>query len=288
MDKMILLRIKNQILGTLAPSKVAKDHVKIFLSPRRFPLKNWEENAELEGERLCFGKEFEECLSALRWGKGGDKRVLIMHGWESRATQMYTLAQPLLEQGYEVIAIDAPRHGLSKGKRANPVQFASSVVAACRELGPFHAAIGHSMGCAGLAMAREKGASITRLVLLASPANMLDNLQAFADFMKLPKKCTEIFINGIGITVGCPADELDVGKMLSTGQPEVLLVHDRNDIEVPFSSMARIYKKLSNARTWESSSLGHRKLVRDPDIATIVAQFVGTGDIARTTYADSM
>ncbi len=130
MNMMTLLRMKNRVLGTLMPSKVAKGHVQLFLSPRKFPLKQWEEEAELNGERISFGANFNNGLSALRWGKS-NKRVLIMHGWESRATQMQALAKPLVEQGYEVIAIDAPRHGLSKGEQASPVQFANAVIAAC-------------------------------------------------------------------------------------------------------------------------------------------------------------
>ncbi|WP_422444419.1 MULTISPECIES: alpha/beta hydrolase [unclassified Endozoicomonas] len=281
MNMMTLLRIKNRFLGTLLPGKVARDHVTLFLSPRRFPLKDWEEKAELNGQRISFGAEFDNSLSALRWGEGGEdkKRVLIMHGWESRATQMQALAQPLIEEGYEVIAIDAPRHGLSKGKQANPVQFALAVIAACHELGPFDAAIGHSMGCAGLAIAREQGAAINRYVLMASPANMLDTLRAFADFMGLPKTCTEKFIVGVGHAVGRPAEELDIGTMLADGQPDVLLVHARNDIEVPFAAMTCIHDKLGNAQTWTSPSLGHRKLVRDPDIASMIGRFISTGHV---------
>ncbi len=288
MNLMTLLRIKNRVLGTLLPGKVAEDHVKLFLSPRRFPLKDWEEKAELNGERISFGAEFGNNLSALRWGERDEskKRVLVMHGWESRATQMQALAQPLIKQGYEVIAIDAPRHGLSNGKQANPVQFALAVMAACRELGPFDAAIGHSMGCAGLAIAREQGAAVNRYVLMASPANMVDPLRAFAGFMGLPKACTEKFIESVGNTVGRPAEELDVGSMLADGQPDVLLVHARNDREVPFAAMTRIHNKLDNAQTWASPSLGHRRLVRDPGVASIISQFIRTGRVAEEPQPD--
>ena len=273
-----LVRIKNRILGILMPGRVARDHVRLFLSPRKFPLKQWEQTAEQDGERISFGAEFAGGLSALRWGKG-QQRVLIMHGWESRATQMQALAQPLVELGYQVIAIDAPLHGLSRGEQSNPVQFARAVQAACRDLGPFHAAVGHSMGCAALAIAREQGAHINRYVLMASPANMLDTLRAFAGFMDLPKTCTALFIQGISETVGRPAGELEVGEMLADGSPDVLLVHARNDIEVPYQAMIRIHNKLVQAKTWTSSSLGHRKLVRDPQVATLIGQFVSTGEL---------
>ncbi|MGL4242085.1 MAG: alpha/beta hydrolase, partial [Beijerinckiaceae bacterium] len=45
--------------------------------------------------------------------------VLLVHGWTGRAAFMQAFAPPLLKEGYDVIALDLPGHGLSSGKRLN-------------------------------------------------------------------------------------------------------------------------------------------------------------------------
>lgn len=276
MNVMQILRSKNQIMGRLMPHKTAQQSVKLFLSPRAFAAKDWEQQAETRAQRISFGRAYGRQLSALKWA-GAGQRILLMHGWESRASQMSVIAESLSQQGYEVIAIDAPMHGNSGGLETNPVEFANAVRAANEELGPFAAAVGHSMGCAGLAIARESGVNIPRYVLIASPANMLDTLEAFAGFVGLPDKPTELFIHGVGEKVGRPAAQLDVGNMLSPCQPDVLLIHSQDDIEVPFTAAEKIQSKLPGAEIWKASGLGHRRIIRDPEVISVVSDFLLNG-----------
>ncbi|MDA9234547.1 hypothetical protein N9P18_01525 [Polaribacter sp.] len=39
-----------------------------------------------------------------------DKRVLLAHGWSGRSTQLFMIANRLLEKGYMVISFDGPAH----------------------------------------------------------------------------------------------------------------------------------------------------------------------------------
>jgi hypothetical protein len=282
MNLIKLLRIKNRALGVVMPEKVALDNARLFLTPRAFPLKEWEKEAEQQAERFSFGHG----LSAIRWGKG-KRKILLMHGWESRATQMYGLASALVADGCQVIAIDAPCHGRSKGEQSNPVAFAQAIVAADQELGPFDGAVGHSMGAVALAIAREAGANLGRYALVSSPACLYDTLIVFCDFMGLSPRCTERFVQHVESEVGRPARELDVGLLLADHTPRPLLVHDRNDREIPYESVATIKRALSDVKIWSSNDLGHRKIVRDPFIASVIRQFVTTGTVADQEMASA-
>jgi pimeloyl-ACP methyl ester carboxylesterase len=75
-----------------------------------------------------------------------DKKVLLAHGWAGRRTQLFMIANLLLEKGFMVIAFDAPSHGKSTGKTTNLVEYIASIKAIIEELGPFEAAVGHSFG----------------------------------------------------------------------------------------------------------------------------------------------
>src|SRR5690606_37822905 len=69
---------------------------------------------------------FRFALAGLRWGREGPL-VLALHGWEGRAAQFRTLAARLVPMGYRVLALDAPAHGRSPGREADPVVFADAL-----------------------------------------------------------------------------------------------------------------------------------------------------------------
>ena len=267
-----LIRLKNRLLGSVMPDKVAQSAATMFLSPRRFGLKDWEQEAEKSCVRLTFGQG----LSAASWGNG-DKKVLLMHGWESRATQMYSLVVPLVESGFTVVAIDGPKHGHSKGQVANPVAFGKAIEAAVEELGPFHGAVGHSMGGAAVALAIEGGARFDRCVLLSSPSCLYDVLVAFGDFIGLSAKVRSRFIEYVEQRAGRPSKELDVARIFSELKPEALMIHARDDKEVPYSSMMTVEQAYPEVQTYSADDLGHRKILRDASIAGKVAQFIKSG-----------
>lgn len=277
MNAISLLRAKNRMLGVVAPEKVAKDMARLFLSPRRFAQKDWEAEAELAGRRCTFGPG----LSALCWGQGNPERILIMHGWESRATQMYGIASVLADSGFEVIAIDAPMHGESRGNKANPVEFAEAIVQADIAFGPFYGAIGHSMGGAALAIARDKGVQLGRYVLISSPAVLYETLRGFAGFMGLSDKCTRRFIHYVETEVGRPSKELDVAAMLQGNEFPPLLIHARDDVEVPYAAATKIHHSLKGSMLWTAEKLGHRKIVRDHGVAGVVLQYLTDGEVVR-------
>lgn len=271
MNNMIaMLRIKNRISGSLFPLSVARKTARMFLTPKRFPLKHWEKEAESYGRRVGFGN----VLSAVRWGNSGQK-ILVVHGWESRATQLYSLVPGLIDQGFEVVGIDAPGHGRSQGGKANPVTFSQAICEADKAFGPFYGAIGHSMGAVAISIAMESGVRFQRTVLVASPNRLYDMLMAFAGFIGLPKRAKNLFVREIEKEVGRPAKDLDVSRIFAELLPDALLIHAKNDKEVPFACHDAIIKACPGLQAYTSESLGHRRIVRSPDISERISRFMG-------------
>lgn len=261
--------MKNRGLGAILPSLVAKQNAKLFLTPRKYKLKSWESKAENQGSRIVFG----DSLSALRWGES-DKRILLMHGWEGRATQMYGLAKQLVEEGFEVIAIDGPMHGHSKGLKANPVVFSEAIQTVNTELGPFYGAIGHSMGACALAIAYDRGVDLGRYTLISSPACIYDVLRGFSFYMGLSASVSKEFIEIIEAEVGRPSKELDVGLMMKHHNKGILLIHAKDDLEIPYTSMNRIREKLQNVKSISLEGLGHRRILRDDNVMKNIVKFM--------------
>lgn len=109
------------------------------------------------------------------------KKVLITHGWLSRAAYMMRLVNALHKQGYEIYALDFPAHGEAKGIQLTWTDAVSILKHTMNDLGPFHAVIGHSFGGSMLLNTLNLASQFPewqlntnpeRVVMLASPTRM--------------------------------------------------------------------------------------------------------------------
>jgi len=260
---------KNKILGSILPKRTANSARNAFLTPRKYPLKSWEQEIEKQGQRFGFG----DGLSALKWGDA-PRKILLVHGWESRATQMAGYVDLFLDSGYQVIAMDAPAHGESMGKHANPVAFAEAIVSAHTELGPFDAMVGHSMGGSALAVALSEGVDCEKVVLISSPSTILGVLKTFSKFIGLPKVCEKHFIEFVGESAGRPAEEIDVAKISKNFSAASLIIHDKNDLEIPFENAKIIQACWPKAELIATQGFGHRAILRQRVVWEAVLKFI--------------
>ena len=51
------------------------------------------------------------------------RKVLLVHGWSGRGTQLYKIADKLLENGFMTISFDAPADGKSPGNSTMMTEF---------------------------------------------------------------------------------------------------------------------------------------------------------------------
>jgi pimeloyl-ACP methyl ester carboxylesterase len=278
-------KLTNRIGSVIAPNWAAKNASIKFLSPNRHAIKAWEREAEQAGTRFNLSEE----VSVIRWSRnsnaddssssGSGKQILLVHGWESRATQMYGLVKGLVEQGYTVFAVDMPGHGHSTGETSNAYLFAQTIKRAQQELGHFKAIIGHSMGAGAAAIAVGKGVIADKLVLISGPSSIENVLRRFSGFVGLNKLTTNKFIDFIGQYVGVPAAELDATKLLQSCDIPALLIHDEHDIEVPFSESARLAQVFNQSELLITKGLGHRKILKSDEVIAKISSFVNAGGV---------
>lgn len=263
-----LFRLYNQLQGVLFPDLAAKRASELFLTPRRQSPKAWEVEMEKQGTRLSL----DNGLSVLRWGNGS-RRALLVHGWESRATQMGPLAEALQRSGYQVFAVDAPAHGLSKGTLSHPLAFTEAILNVGENLGPFDLVVGHSMGAAAVGFALSRGFYSRSAILIAPPADVLSVMQRFCLFIGLPKGAVTRFVAHIERVVNSPSSALDLNKLGHRIHCPILLIHDRNDIEIPFSDSEDLAKQWPTARLIATNGYGHRRILRSMEVLTWITRF---------------
>lgn len=262
-----LLRWTHRLLGPVAPGLSAQLARQLFTRPRRHAPPEREAAAERSAQRFALG----EGVSALRFGRGGP-RILAMHGWEGRATQWGALAELATAAGFELIALDAPAHGHSLGDHTHIGEFARTLLEADRLYGPFTAVIGHSMGGAAAALALASGLRAERAVLIASPSAIDRVLHGFAAHVRLSTGAERAFFEQMERTVGRPAEELDVAA-LALRHP-ALLLHSRDDREVPFREAEAIRGHWPQAELVALDGLGHRRILRDLGALQAAVEFL--------------
>ncbi|MBT2373188.1 alpha/beta fold hydrolase [Pseudomonas fluorescens] len=266
----------NGTLGRLAPQAVANKMLRVFMTPRNHPPRDWELPLLAQSERMTlrFG------LSALRWGQG--PTVLLMHGWEGRPTQFASLITALVDAGYSVIALEGPAHGRSPGHEAHVLLFARAMLEAAAELPPLHAVVGHSMGGASAMLAVQLGLRTEALVSIAAPSRFLDVLRGFAGVVGLPARARSAFIRQVESTLGMPLKHLDVAhyQMNMPG----LIVHAEDDTFVPVKAAQMIHEAWFDSRLMRLEQGGHQKVLADPRVIEgVLALLAGSRLPARQT-----
>ena len=73
-------------------------------------------------------------------------RVLVVHGWGSRAAYLSALTEGLVAAGHEVVALDLPGHGASRGRTLTLPMAVRAIDAAWQRFGGFDYFCGHSFG----------------------------------------------------------------------------------------------------------------------------------------------
>ncbi|CAM2815514.1 putative hydrolase [Legionella steigerwaltii] len=122
------------------------------------------------------------------------KKILITHGWISRAAYMARLIRVLHQQGYEVYALDFPAHGEAKGLQLPWTDAVAILKDTINQYGPFYGVIGHSFGgsmllntlnVAGQLPDWQLNQKPERAILIASPTQMRSPVNRIAKKFKL-------------------------------------------------------------------------------------------------------
>ncbi|MEB3238208.1 MAG: alpha/beta fold hydrolase [Candidatus Sericytochromatia bacterium] len=262
-------RLASRLLGRRFPGLVAQVARRGFLMPRRLPAREW----ELAGIGCGQPFEFLPGLAGLRWPAAGP-RILCIHGWEGRSSHFVAIAERLAECGFDVMSLDGPGHGRSAGKLAHPVAFAEALLAVDAVHGPFHAAIGHSMGVSALLYARMLGLRIDRMVCLAGPLRAAEVLERFMDMMELVTPARERFVAMVEKLVRQPASLLELDLLAPHLGVPGLIVHGTADPDVPWTDSEQL------AAAWPDSDLmllegfGHRRILREEAVLDRIEAFL--------------
>lgn len=252
-----------QLAERLAPEWTASWAARQFMTPPRYAAPKAERELLGSGHRFTIATSVGR-LAAWSWGVG--PTVFLMHGWAGRGGQMAPFVHPLLQAGFSVVLFDAPAHGQSEGREASLLHFRDALIQVINQHGPAHAVIAHSMGCGSTALALISGLRVPRLVFIGSPTDPSPYAERFVSHLRLGQGTFSAMTAKLERRFGVRWSELSVPALASSRREALLLVHDREDRDAPFEGALEIARHWPGARLMTTEGLGHRRVLRSPEV----------------------
>ncbi|MEI7032125.1 alpha/beta hydrolase [Streptomyces pratensis] len=213
-----------------------------------------------------------------RWGTG-ERPVLLVHGWESRASRYAKAVARLLELGFSPVSFDAPGHGEATGDTTTLVEYVEIIARLHREHGTFEAIVAHSFGATATFVALQQAVCARRVVAISTVPDFSYLVDAFAVGLSLePPLAAEV--RGRLERQVYPA-ETDMWSRFSVfhGSEAVriplLFIHDEDDTMVDAGQGRRIAEFFGDrARLVLTRRFGHLRILGAPQVVAEIADFV--------------
>ena len=270
-ESLPLLRAAGALLSAVAPELAARLVARLCLRPPRSGRPENEVGA-LSGARARVIEVGARRVWTWSWGSG--PTVLLVHGWGGRGSQLAAFVEPLVARGFSVAAFDAPAHGDSDGTQVTLPEMVAALRTVATIHAPIHAVVAHSLGAVTTARAVHDGLAAGALVFIGPPADLVTPALTFGDALGLSRRVRELMQRRIERRVGVPWHAFDVTRLARSNTTPLLVVHDRDDGEVPWQHGAAIARAWFGAELLLTGGLGHRRILRDPTAVTAAVSFI--------------
>lgn len=213
-------------------------------------------------------------IHLFHYGKPSDKKILLVHGWSGRGTQLYKIADSFIEKGYSIISFDAPAHGKSEGKTTMMPKFIESIIEIDKKYGPFEFAVGHSLGGMAILNSLKKGFKVKKVVTIGSADKINDIVVNFIEQLRLKKEIAPKLVSYFENKLGEKMEDYAAHRAVENMVTPLLIIHDKNDIEVPVFTAHNIHKYAKNSELHLTEGLGHRKILGSDEVVAKIVDFL--------------
>jgi pimeloyl-ACP methyl ester carboxylesterase len=271
-----LLRLAFALGGRVSPQRTVNRAGRLFATPyastrTRAANANLLSGEPRRGGILVAG----QTIATYVWGDPAVRPyALLVHGWSSFALRFSPWVAGLRAAGLAVVTFDQPGHGYSTGELCTLRDFVDTIRAVGRRYGNPTVAVGHSLGAAALTLAQSEEWHADRLVVIAPPADLEAAADRFMRFVRLGGHLRGRFLRWLESTSGKSVQEFHIREHLrSLGLP-CLIVHDIEDLEVPWGDGELYARHWNSSRLLTTRGLGHHEVVDAPEVIDATLAFL--------------
>jgi pimeloyl-ACP methyl ester carboxylesterase len=265
------VRAAHRALSVLTPGLAARLAGRLFMTPPRG------RRPAAEIDLLATARARPMYVGARRietWVWGVGPSVLLVHGWGGRGAQLGALVGPLTTRGFSVVTFDAPGHGASDGGTVTIPELTSAIRAVAESRGPLAAVVAHSVGATASVRALWEGLDAGAVVLIGPAADLVTPALRFSETFGFSRAVRERMHRRIEERVGQSWSVFDAIELAPALAAPLLVIHDRGDAEIPWQHGAAIARAWRGAEMLMTEGLGHRRILRDPDVVAAAVAFV--------------
>lgn len=271
-----IILVTGQFLSFISTKLAVQFAARLFTTPIKYKIpKREQEMDRLSRQEMLTIPAIQKKINVYHSGSSV-KKILLVHGWSGRGTQLVKFAEEFQKIGYQIVSFDAPAHGKSSGKTTLMPEFIAAILEIEKQYGPFEAAVGHSLGGMSLLNAAKEGFKTKRLTIIGSGDIVKDIIDDFVQKLELNPNMSDLlrihFEKKSNRTMDSYSSHL-AAKSISI---PVLVIHDEDDDEVPVSCAHRIHQHLKNGELMITQNLGHRKILGDTAVIQKTIQFTTT------------
>lgn len=263
-----------KLLQAISPKLATRFAAKLFTTPlkHRIPKREFDMEKNSRQEKLFVPKINKE-IHLYHYGKSSHK-ILLVHGWSGRGTQLVKIADALLENGYAIISFDAPAHGKSGSKTTIMPEFIASILEIDKQFGPFEYVIGHSLGGMSILNAIKQGLKVEKAVIIGSGDIIQDILDSFVLKLELKPEIALLMKSYFENKFGEPMENYAASFAAQSIEIPVLVIHDENDEEINSTAAHHIHQNLKITEILITKGLGHRKILGDKNVIEKILTFI--------------
>ena len=263
-----------KILQYLAPPLAVLYAIKLFRTPIRFKTPARENMmADSAQKKLVMIPELNKEVMVYSYGYS-KRKILLIHGWSGRGTQLFKIADKLLENGFMTISFDAPAHGKSSGKTTMMNEFVKTALFLEKEFGPFEIAIGHSLGGMTVLNSVKLGLNVKKAIVIGSGDVITDIIKEFVAKIQLKPKLVNKIKQHFYRKFGEDIDDYSAYIAAKSVKIPTLVIHDTEDKDVPVSCAHHIRQNLKQGEILITNGLGHSRILKDAKVIQRIIEFI--------------
>ncbi|ADB31573.1 conserved hypothetical protein [Kribbella flavida DSM 17836] len=265
-----------QALAAVSPEAAGRAAFELWRRPLRRGKVRPSELAVHEAARV----EVVDGVVTYAWGDG-ERPVLLVHGWRSRASRFVVFIERLLELGYSPVSYDAPGHGDSPGPAGTILDHERVIRSLATRYGGFDGVVAHSLGVPFVLYALRGGVAAERVVTISGFADFDYLADAFCRALGLGPRANQALRRSIERRLFAGDRDIWTRFSVGPGSVDLLSIHnDEDDVVTPDQAPRLLTAYGPRATFRQTTGLGHRRIMTDPDVVAEAVAFLRGSDVA--------
>lgn len=217
-------------------------------------------------------------FNGFKWGSG-KKKLLITHGWGSKAADFADLIVALKEiDNLEIIAFDAPGNGSSEGDLSNLLLYILAIKAITREFGKTDILIGHSLGAmANVIALSDIDYAPSLLISMAPLVRLKENFEDSMLAVGVPQTAQDNFLKSFEEKFGKPVSHYNLMDWYPADVPyKHFLMYDQNDLISTYNYLKEFLETYPSIQSRSYEGVGHDRIIKSVQVIADLVNVVKT------------